>query len=107
MVQANTTIDYFHINRRVHWSSFELVAPGSFLDVGGITNPYFRFFEEHRRTYPVTLPNNEQIEVPAIRFLRAVAEGAVTPHNFPLTALQLGEHLITFLREVIWEEVRQ
>lgn len=106
-MQADESVDYYHVNRRVSWSPFELLSPGAVLDVGGASNPYFRFFEDHKITYPVTQSDGVVLQVPGVRFLGAVAAGQVDTSNLAGTAHKLARHLVTYLRELIWEDVRR
>lgn len=106
-MQADESVDYYHVNRRVSWSSFGLLSPDAVLDVGGASNPYFRFFEDHKITYPVTQSDGVVLQVPGVRFLGAVAAGQVNPSNLASTAHGLARHLVAYLRELIWEDVRR
>ena len=99
--------DYFHINRRASWSPYEPLKAGDEFDVGRETNPYFRFFETERFVVPVTLQDGSSIESPAVKFLGAAARGEVPHPNLPRLAHDVATHFVTYLREVIWENVRR
>ncbi|TAJ08484.1 MAG: DUF2441 domain-containing protein [Nitrospirae bacterium] len=107
VTQADTTVDYYHINRRAAWAPYQFLQAGSILDVGGTTNPYFAFFENHKKTYPVTQRDGSTINVSGVRFLGAVANDEVNSTALPGIAHDLAKHLVAFLRELIWEDVRR
>lgn len=98
--------DYFHINRRAIWSPYEPLKAGDEFDVGRETNPYFRFFKTERFVVPVTLQDGSSIESPAVKFLGAAARGEILHPNLPRLAHEVATHFVTYLREVIWENVR-
>ena len=106
-MQANHDIGYYHVNRLVGWSPYSFLDEGTVLNVGGESNPYFRFFEKYRKTYPVTQNDGSELQVLGVRFLRAVRSGEVNSTELPNVAHDLARHLVTFLRELIWEDVRR
>lgn len=107
MSLANPTVDYYHVNRRVAWSAYTLLKEGDVLDIGGKSNPYFAYFETHRYAVPVTLPDGEKISSPAIRFLGAVERGEAQHPQLPRIANEIARHFVTYVRELIWEDVRR
>ena len=106
-MQANHDIGYYHVNRLAGWSRYSLLDEGIVLNVGGESNPYFRFFEKYRKTYPVTQNDGSELQVLGVRYLHAVRSGEVNSTDFPNVAHDLAQHLVTFLRELIWEDVRR
>lgn len=80
--------------------------PGDLVTVGASTNPFFRFYEVHKRTYPVTDAKGVTHNVPAIKFLRLVKEGQVNPHKLPEDAFEIAQHFQMLAREFLWESVR-
>ncbi|MFQ5998433.1 MAG: DUF2441 domain-containing protein [Candidatus Bathyarchaeia archaeon] len=105
-MQADESVDFYHVNRQVAWSSYTLLKAGDSLDVGGESNPYFRFIEKSKKTYGVTQPDGSELQVPGMRFLNAVRRGEVNSPKLPDIAYDLANHLVVFLRELIWEDVR-
>ena len=77
------------------------------MDVGGSSNPYLRFFETQQKTYPVTLDDGSIVQVPGVKFIASVSRGEINPGNLAETALDLVQHLVAYLRELIWEDVRK
>lgn len=106
-MQANHDISYYHVNRLAGWSPYPLLDEGTVLSVGGESNPYFRFFEKYRKTYPVTQNDGSELQVLGVRLLHAVRRGEVSSTELPNVAHDLAQHLVTFLRELIWEDVRR
>lgn len=96
----------YHINRLANLSPYALMQPGASVVVGDLQNPFFRFYEVHARTYRVTDPNGAVNMVPAIKFLRRVKEGTITPHNLPGDAFEIAQHFMMLARELLWESVR-
>jgi hypothetical protein len=108
MSTADPCLDYYHINRIVDWSPFSKLNPGDQIDIGGMSNPYFRFFETRKITYPVMLSDDTQLMVSGVRFLALVASGELPPpNNFPNIAHDLANHFTMYVRELIWEDVRK
>jgi hypothetical protein len=106
-MKADDAADYFHVNRRVGWSPFKLLSTGETIDIGGVSNPYFRFFEEHQRMYGLAAKDGAISQVAGVRFLAAVRAGDVNANDLAATAHDLATHLVGFLRELIWEDVRR
>ena len=106
-MQANHDISYYHVNRLAGWSPYPLLDEGIVLNVGGESNPYFGFFEKYRKTYPVTQNDGSELQVLGVSFLSAVRSGEVNSTELPNVAHDLAQHLVTFLRELIWEDVRR
>ena len=106
-MRTETEARYYHINRVVAWSSFPKISVGSVIDVGGVSNPYFAFFENYKKAYPVNQPDGTVIEVPGAHFLRAANTGEINSPELPKIATDFAQHTVTFLRELIWEDVRR
>jgi hypothetical protein len=107
MSVADPNRDYYHINRLVPWSRYGLLSVSDEIYIGGESNPYFRFFETQRKAYPVTLDSGEVIQVPGVKFIASVSRGEINPEDLAGTALDLTKHLVAYLRELIWEDVRK
>ena len=100
--------DYYHINRVVPWSPHGPLSVGDEVDVGGVSNPFFRFFETQRRTVPVTQQHDRSVQqVPGIEFLSSVRRGATTTQDLPTIAENVAGHFMRYVRELIWEDVRR
>ena len=100
--------DYYHIRRFVHWSPHGPLNVGNETDVGSTTNPYFRFFETHGKTYSLTYQDTGVTEqVPGVRFLERVRDGEINPSNLAQTAVDLASHLACYLGELTLEDVRR
>lgn len=54
MSVADQNRDYYHINRLVDWSPYGPLGAGVEVDVGGESNPYFRFFGTQGLAHPLT-----------------------------------------------------
>ena len=107
MTQANEEKHYFHINRLLPYSPHQLLKEGDVADVGGESNPFFRFYETCKRTYPVTVEGGEIVQVPGVKFLGAVKRGEVNCHNLANVAAELSTHFAGLVGELIWEDVRK
>jgi hypothetical protein len=78
---------YFHINSNANLSPHPIMRRGDVFEIGRTTNPFFRFYEVHQRTYPVTdTPTGIVHQVPAMKFLRLVKDGEVTGTDLPTIA---------------------
>jgi hypothetical protein len=97
---------YFHINSYANNSPHDLMRLNSVIQIGAKSNPFFGFYENFQRTYPVTHPNAPPEQVPAIEFLRRVKDGQVKPNNLPFDAWTIARHFMMLARELIWENVR-
>jgi Protein of unknown function (DUF2441) len=105
---ANPEQDYFHINRVVEWSPHEKLSAGDKFDVGGESNPYFRFFEKFHKTVPVTNTNDGKImDVPGVKFVGEVANGKINSPDVAKIAHGILKHFVAYIRELIWEDVRK
>jgi hypothetical protein len=96
----------FHINSGANGSPHEVMNRGDAIEVGKSTNPFFGFYENWTRTYPVRMKDGTTQHLPAIQFLRNVFEGNLTPDNLPKTALETARHFLMLARELVWENVR-
>lgn len=103
---ADPATDYYHINRRVPWSPYITLNPGDVFDVGGSSNPYFNFFEKQKKAYLVTQGDGSKEVLGGARFINAVAMGEVNSPNVAQIADELVRHLVAYIRELIWENVR-
>lgn len=108
MTISNPNNDYYHINRDVPWASKPLLVVGDVIDIGGESNPYFKYFEEQRKLYHVTNSSDGSIlDVPGVKYLSAVKNGEITSSNLPAIAHEMATHFVTYIRELIWEDVRK
>jgi hypothetical protein len=103
---ADPNVDYYHINRTVPWSTWPKLNVDDQIEVGDQSNPYFRFFETQKMAYDVTQPDGSNVQFSGVRFLEAVKDKEVTSPNLPKIAHGLAKHLVAFIRELIWEQVR-
>jgi len=107
MTQTVNEQSYFHINSNANLSPHPIMRRGDIFEIGGTTNPFFGFYEEHQRTYPVTeTPTGIVHQVPAMKFLRLVKDGEVTSTDLPTIARDTANHFLMLVRELLWENVR-
>jgi len=66
---ANQERDYYHINRLVKWTPYDMLSAGDEVDGGGLSNPYFRFYETQGIVYSLPTAAHAVEEVPGIAFL--------------------------------------
>jgi len=104
---ADPNTDYYHINRGVLWSPYAILNADDQFDVGGNSNPYFKFFETQKKAYPVTQSDGSQLMVSGVRFVGAVAKGEVNSPNIAGIAYDLAKHLVAYVRELVWEDLRK
>jgi len=52
---ADTTKDYYHINRLASWSPIEKWKEGKEINIGGESNPYFSFSKHNKKHMPLPL----------------------------------------------------
>lgn len=103
---ADTARDYFHINRAAPWSPFEMWREGQEIDIGGESNPYFKFFETQRKEYSVNTESGS-IMVPAAKFVGSVARGEINSPHVADIASEVIRHFVAYVRELIWEDIRK
>ena len=106
MTIADTTKDYYHINRLASWSPFKKWEEGEEINIGGESNPYFSFFETQQKAYSVTTEDGE-VSVPGAKFLGCVARNEINSPNAANIAHDLVQHFVAYVRELIWEDVRK
>lgn len=106
MTIADTTKDYFHINRLVPWSPFKKWEVGEVINIGGESNPYFSFFDTQQKAYPVTTDNGV-VDVAGGHFIACVARGEINSPDVASIANDLVRHFVAYVRELIWEDVRK
>lgn len=104
---ADPDRDYYHINMLVPWSPYGPLRVGEEVDVGGSSNPYFRYFETFGKIYSVTEKDGSVVQLPGVRFIDLVAEGIIDSPDIVHIARELTHHFVAYLREVIWEDVRR
>ena len=95
---------YYHVTGKTAYNTYSPLKIGDIFEVGNKSNPFFAFFENYERQ--ITL---EQGNVPALHFLRLVAEGHRTindPKGFAMEALNIAKHFQMLSRELLLEEVR-
>lgn len=107
MTQANQEKDYFHINRVLPYSPHSLLKAGDAVDVGGESNPYFRFYQNHKKTYPLTTDNGQTLQIPGVKFLGGVNRGEINCPNISGIAHELSTHLAGLIGELVWEDIRK
>ena len=108
--------DYYHINTLAQYSPYELLRVGDEVDVGGSTNPFFRYYEAGTLRFRVNDENGVPRPVGGVTFLDLLAEGQISVLAEPnITAEQkisriasdVAHFLLTHLREVVWEDIRK
>jgi hypothetical protein len=99
--------EFYHINHKPIWSTFDLFKIGEEITIGSENNPYFKYFETHRYTVPVTNSKGLIEQSPGIHFLRLVKDGVVYSPELPSIAYDIANHFVTYVREFIWEDVRK
>jgi len=107
MTQADQEKDYFHINRVLPYSTHQLLSTGDSVDIGGESNPYFRFYEKNRKTYQLTQSDGQTLQIPGVKFLGSVKSGEINCPTLPAIAHELSMHLAGLVGELIWEDVRK
>lgn len=106
--ESGSDKSYYHINRITPWMNRQLFSVGDVIDIGGESNPYFRFFEEQKKTYTVTnTADGTQIDIPGVKYLNAVKSGQINPNNLAAIAHDVACHFVAYVRELIWEDVRR
>lgn len=106
MCEIINQAEFFHINRRAAWSQYNLMSLNDEIEFGNEINPFFTYFIKSKRTYPVNDKGNI-IQVPAIKFLRAVSQNQVSCQNITNIALEIAQHFLMLAREVYWENIRE
>ncbi len=107
MAVADTTRDFYFINRNVHWSPYTQMTGGHEFDIGGKSNPFFRFYESENITYPVAQNDGTEIAVGGVRFSDAVAKDEVRSPAAARIAHDVAKHLVNYIRELVWEDIRK
>lgn len=100
------TFECFHVTRALPYNHYPPLAAGAVLQVGRGHNPFFGFYEEPRK-YNVTLADGSVIWPPAMTFLKAVRDGSVNSANLPQIAVEVADHYLMLVRELVAEEVRK
>jgi len=96
----------FHVTRVVPYNQNAPLSVGVALHLGATHNPFFAFYEQPRK-YNVTLNDGSVVWSPAIRFLKAVRAGEVNCPQLPQIAVEVSEHYLMLVRELVTEEVRR
>lgn len=105
---ADPDRDYYHVNFIAPHLPYGPLSVGDEVDIGGSNNPYFRYFEEGGKAYPVRNNDGSVVPLPPATFTRLVAEGEIeVPKDFPDLVADLTRHCASFLLEMIWEDVRR
>lgn len=107
MTQINQEKDYFHINRILPYSLHQPLKIGDSIDVGGESNPYFRFYEKNNKTYQLTTTDGQSLQIPGVKFIGSVKSGEINCPNLPDIAYDVSRHLAGLVGELIWEEIRR
>ena len=107
MSQTNQEKDYFHINRVVAYSTYTPLKVGDSVDIGGESNPYFRFYEKNKKTYNLTTDDGQTLQIPGVKFIGSVQSGEINCANLAFIAHDLSKHLAGLIGELIWEDIRK
>lgn len=105
MSKKATKAELFHVNSNRFYSKEAPLKVGNSLEVGRRHNPFFSFYEQARR-YPVNTEQGE-IQVPAIKFLSAIARGEINCSDLANISLEIAQHYMMLSRELIMEQARQ
>lgn len=98
---------YFHINRVVNRPSTKMWNVGDTIEIGRKVNPYFSFMESERKTYTVRMFDLTTQKLSGKQLLNAVCSGQASCLNVAEIALDIVDHLVTYVREIIWEDIRK
>jgi hypothetical protein len=105
---ADPNRDYYHINTLVPYNPYGPLGVGDEVDIGGRSNPYFRFFEKGTIKYPLRNADGSVDPVPVVTFTSRVAQGEIDePEDYAEFLVNVAWHCATYLSETIWEEVRR
>jgi hypothetical protein len=96
----------FHVNRITGYSPDRLLSIGDVVDVGEESNPFFGYYHKQKRSYPVTIANNQVQEISGLAFLRQVQEGKIQSPHLPNIAYDVANHFMMLSREMLWESIR-
>jgi hypothetical protein len=107
MTIIDSGVDYFHINRQAPWLPQQKLVAGTKFDVGGASNPFFGFFETQRKVFPFKQADGKDVTIPAISGLKALASGQLQCPNPAALGLDVAEHFVKYVRELILEDVRK
>ena len=105
MTQTNQDKDYFHINRKLPYSTHQLLKIGDSIDVGGESNPYFRFYEKESKTYQIATTDGHTIPIPGVKFIGEVKFNKINYPDLPTIAHDVSMHLAGLVGELIWEDI--
>lgn len=87
-------------------SAYKLMEPRDIIEVGFETNPFFKFYENNAREYPVRRSDGTTENIASMRFLQNVLQGNINPDNLPQTAYEISNHFLMLSRELVWENIR-
>lgn len=97
--------EFFHVTRNLFYSTEAPLKKGDRIDIGDKHNPFYSFYEKSR-SYSVNTEKGN-VQVPAIKFLSAVASGEINCPNVAQVSLEVAQHYMMLSRELIMEQVRQ
>lgn len=95
---------FYHVAHNKKYVRREPLSKGVSFTAGAEVNPFFGFYDR-ARTYTVH-KNGENVEVPALKFLRDAKRGRITGTDLPKEAYNIANHYSMLARELIMEEVR-
>jgi len=96
---------FFHVTRKVIYNPHVPLTVGCALEAGTRHNPFFAFYD-NVRAYPVRRNGIEE-QLPAIAFLKGVANGNIQCPTLPQIALETVQHYANLSREIIMEQIRK
>jgi len=96
----------FHVNRITGCSPESLLNIDDIIEVGKEYNPFFGYYNKQKRSYPVTMANNQVQEISGLAFLRHVKEDKIQSPHLSNIAYDVANHFMMLSREMLLESVR-
>jgi hypothetical protein len=97
---------YYHINSKANASPYQLMSNGQTVITGQQSNPFFRYYETYRRTFPVK-HGDQMLQLGPMNFLWRAKNGEIKGGNIASTAHAAANHFFILARELFLENVRQ
>lgn len=105
----NSAVDYYYINRKVSYFTYQIMKSGDVISTGNASNPYFYFYETQGVEF--SYQEGELTKtLPGVRFFEFIREGKIiVTNNADLVnqTLILSKHLASYINELIFEDVRK
>lgn len=97
---------YYHINRKVPWSPFELMTVGSEIECGSGYNPYYRYFLDHDLLVTVNDEKGSPHKIGRLSFMEDLARRKIQHPEVAKVGAESLRHVIAMVKELLWESVR-